>query len=108
MLLNHAHGGYNLANSIDPMVAPASITFLGGGRGSRKKMGGNWKNMCNVWKNLLFLPFLCWNCQIWFNFNAFVIIGGKLGVGQKNIFGTNAPCGTPTELNQYLLDRAKY
>ena len=39
---------------------------------------------------------LCWNHQIWYNFNTFEItFGGKLG--QENILGGNAP--TPTPIN---------
>ena len=41
------------------------------------------------------------NHQIWSNFNTFVIfLGGKLGGGQENVFGENAPrvlCGAATE-----------
>ena len=39
--------------------------------------------------NLLFLPFFCWNHQIWYNFNASTIFKGA-NWGQENIRG-NCP-----------------
>ena len=75
---------------IHVVVAPASN--LGEARGSKRISQGakKWKNVCKACKNLLFLSLLSWNCQIWPNFNTFVIIlGDKLG--RKKIFWEKCP-----------------
>ena len=52
-----------------PVAVPASKFFL---RGQEKLLGGQKCKKCaQSAKNL---PFLCWNCQIWANFNTFEII----------------------------------
>ena len=47
-----------------------------------------WKNALEAHTNFQFLPFLCWNCQILSNLNAFFIIffGRGNGGGGKKIF----------------------
>ena len=60
--------------------------YLGGGGGAREHFTGKkWKFMWSS-PNLVFSPFLCWNRQIWSNFNTFVIFGEV--TGKENIGGT--------------------
>ena len=67
-----------------------SINFFWGGEGGKKNFLGS-TNVKNAGEACKDLPFLCWNCQIWANFNTFeMIFWGELE-GQENIFGENAP-----------------
>ena len=74
--------------------------ILGGQRGQKVK-----KNVCEASKNLIFWPFLCWNCQIWSYFNAFGIIGANWR-GKKIFCRANAPC--PPVVLQLHLDSWNY
>ena len=52
--------------------------------GGLKKLFWGQKSEKCMWSVCFFVPFLCWNCQIWSNSNAFEIILGKIG-GVKKI-----------------------
>ena len=76
------------------VAAPASKFVFGGarkifrrGKKCKKKPTKRAKNM----------SFLCWNCQIWANFNTFeIILGANWGRGARKYFGGQiSPCLPP-------------
>ena len=77
---------------------------MGGGGGARKNVKWGNVNSHEACKYLIFLPFLCWNHQIWSNFNAYMSLfflgGSKLG-GKKIYFGGDAPI-PPVALQLYI------
>ena len=77
----------SLAHSTEPLAAPASKFFLG--EGEKEKIWGMHVKLTK----LIFLPFLCWNCQNWFDFYMFVIIW-RVNAMKYN-FAENTPPITP-------------
>ena len=70
-----------------------SIEMGGGAKGIRKKFSRRQKKLkmhAKHTKKEYIFAILCWNHQVWSNFNTFVIIWGKLGRA-KNIFWVKYP-----------------
>ena len=63
--------------------------------GQEKMLGKKWKNVLQLYINLIFLPFLCWNCHIWSDFHTFVIIFG-------GVFAPIPPWHCHWTLSQYI------
>ena len=65
-----------------------SLHFGGRRRGQERILGRQKSEKC-MRGELLFLPFICRNCQIWSNLNTFFVANG--GGGQGNIFEGKFP-----------------
>ena len=87
------------AKELLPLTKEIQVAIWGGGKWVQEKFGGwNEKSSRSAQKfNIFTFFFVFWNCQIWSNFNTYVIFGGQTGGGKK-IFGGKCPYGPATGL----------